>query len=1233
MLTTPQLWTSLPSYGTPLFERTDAVATQIDSIFGESIIAAFTQDNRDFTSPGQPVNGSSVLAWRYTALGEAIGTAPVELSTQATDGFAYDADIASFEGGHTFNSGQSAFAVVYTHDYEDSFGVARTRIVYEQFERDGDFRAFTVLANTTSSSVSSLSEPKLAIGSDGQVLAVWVQNGDVVGANIDASVPRIEEQFNIFNGDPTNQIDGLAVTALETGKFAVSFGDVDTNPDNDDLYLSLVDITSSAVVNSTILSEQFDEEGMPSMATLPDGAIALAWIIDNTGGTDTGIRAIVLEADGTVRRDTFTPTTDAGNNQLLAEVVESGDGGFYVLHYQEDESVIKALRFDSQGVQQGAESNISFGSQIFSDLDAKLLSDGRLMISYSGGDGGILNPHYAFSQIWDPRENANAEATTSGLQVGTPDNDDFFFDRGAFTIDAFEGNDALRFNPGDADFFVIAKADGGIGTDRLIMEGDGTFDFTRQVADRYVNWETLAFNESGSGESLSKWRADQIGQFETFDFFSNPNTYETISIEMGLETTLDLRGVDVIDQTPFVDRVLIIGDGDAENITGSEGRDHIISNGGNDGIDGGEGNDLIEAGDGGDTVIGGLGDDEIYGGAGSDDLFGGSNNDTIFGGSGDDFIEGNSGNDTIVGGLGEDTMDGGADVDLLDLSQGDNGGLGWDFDMESGVLFNGVFNQSAVNFENVIGTSIGDNIKGNAEANHIMGGAGADTLNGRGGLDTVDGGEGDDLIIMQSSSSPSYAASGIETVIGGSGFDTIIMSGSGTMDLRGDAISGIEQLQFGSGLDNTLVLDATTVQFGMTSNATIKGFNSPLAGAQDRVQVDLTGDEDVDLRKWQFEDFDYETAVNAPITEKDHIQIFGGAGSNKIEGSITSDIISAAAGDDEIWGDIGNDFIDAGEGADTVYGGAGYDILISGMDADIDLLYGGEGRDQLVSFGGPDKLYGGADNDVYFLTGTDGARIFEDADEGYDIINASIRQVLMSDNIERLNFTSDIDHVARGNELDNRINGNAGDDKFIIDAGGADIISGGSGRDTFDARSSSEGIRVYLNNQDFNTAATAGDFFASIETFIGSSTADDVMRAGDGRARFSGSGGEDRLFGGNNIDFLQGGDGNDDLRGGNGRDTLIGGRGDDEMQGGKDRDQFRFVDSDFGQDAILDYQDGLDTLRFFSAVATDFSDFTITGNGTANVTVTLDANPASQIELTSANGSNMLIDVSDFQFY
>ena len=70
----------------------------------------------------------------------------------------------------------------------------------------------------------------------------------------------------------------------------------------------------------------------------------------------------------------------------------------------------------------------------------------------------------------------------------------------------------------------------------------------------------------------------------------------------------------------------------------------------------------------------------------------------------------------------------------------------------------------------------------------------------------------------------------------------------------------------------------------------------------------------------------------------------------------------------------------------------------------------------------------------------------------------------------------------------------------------------------------------------------------------------------------------------------------------------------------------------FGADTITDWEDGLDGIKIDSpGVATSLADFSIAGNGTASVLLTLNALPSSSIALHAA--SAITITAADFLFY
>jgi Ca2+-binding RTX toxin-like protein len=94
-------------------------------------------------------------------------------------------------------------------------------------------------------------------------------------------------------------------------------------------------------------------------------------------------------------------------------------------------------------------------------------------------------------------------------------------------------------------------------------------------------------------------------------------------------------------------------------------------------------------------------------------------------------------------------------------------------------------------------------------------------------------------------------------------------------------------------------------------------------------------------------------------------------------------------------------------------------------------------------------------------------------------------------------------------------------------------------------------------------------------------------------------------------------------------DYLVGNNSANVMAGGLGADTFVFNTLQFGGDKISDFQDGIDHLSSTSAIATSLANFTITGNDTASVTVTL--NGGGSIVIVGMSGITH-VDSSDFLF-
>jgi Ca2+-binding RTX toxin-like protein len=143
-----------------------------------------------------------------------------------------------------------------------------------------------------------------------------------------------------------------------------------------------------------------------------------------------------------------------------------------------------------------------------------------------------------------------------------------------------------------------------------------------------------------------------IGNNQANNLTGTPENDELIGVQ-GDDT---LTGLEADDN--------LYGNLDNDLLSGRQGDDNLYGNDGNDTLFGGVGEtlpddnlsdiDLIRGGKGNDLLFGNRGEDTMLGSEGDDTIYGGKDNDLITGETGDDFIAGDLGNDTLVGGEGSD---------------------------------------------------------------------------------------------------------------------------------------------------------------------------------------------------------------------------------------------------------------------------------------------------------------------------------------------------------------------------------------------------------------------------------------------------------------------------------------------------------------------------------------------------------------------------------------------------
>ncbi len=634
-----------------------------------------------------------------------------------------------------------------------------------------------------------------------------------------------------------------------------------------------------------------------------------------------------------------------------------------------------------------------------------------------------------------------------------------------------------------------------------------------------------------------------------------------VMVELALDSTTasTFTGADV--QVDYVHAYSL--DGSAASVTGGSGADTLTDAAGAQTLTGNAGNDsyyvsnsittVVEATGGGtDTVNASinytLGDNVenlVLTGAATTGT-GNALNNAITGNALANILTGGAGNDTIDGGAGADTMYGGRGNDVFTVDNaGDRVieyvGEGTDTVISSidyvapanietlqltGAARVGTANDTGMTLR---GNDLGDTLTGGAGGDQIIGGAGNDRIEGGAGWDKMTGGAGNDVFVVRA------------------GFTGDVITDFDVTHDRIDWSALAKAYPNGPIIRQTAAGDATAT----FSSRDMITFTGVTAAALIAAKV---------------------FANPAAIPNMPAQTLVATSGSDVFTVTSADTVIdnSAAGGSDTLYA-----YVDytatAGIKTIALYGAAthayGNDLdnsLIGNVTGSV--LSGGAGNDSLIGRDGADTMYGGAGNDYYVVNNV-GDVVIEYANEGSDLISASIDYVL-SDNVEKLSLTGTA-VIGTGNSLDNTLVGNAVANTLIggagndyIDGGlGADRMVGGTGDDTYIVDNAGDVVVEQANEgKDWITSSVDYHAPANIESLKLVGTATHAWANDTGMS----------LFGNDLGNWLVGGLGADIITGGKGNDVIIGGAGNDRLIGGGGSDTFVFGPGS-GRDTITDF--------------------------------------------------------------
>ncbi|ESQ87206.1 hypothetical protein ABAC460_20765 [Asticcacaulis sp. AC460] len=509
-------------------------------------------------------------------------------------------------------------------------------------------------------------------------------------------------------------------------------------------------------------------------------------------------------------------------------------------------------------------------------------------------------------------------------------------------------------------------------------------------------------------------------------------------------------------------------------------------------------------------------------------LTGSKFDDLLTGTAGADQLDGGIlSQDTLAGGLGDDSyyVDHAGDVVTEAANEGTD------------TVFASLNYTLGANVERLVLTGTA-NLSGfgNTGDNHLTGNAGANVLDGRGGVDTLVGGAGDDSYYVDHDGD-------VVTEAANGGKDTVLSRLSYTLGANLENLVLIApgpaaQSGYGNALNNLLTgTSYANVLDGKAGADTMQGH-----GGNDAYYVDDFGDVVIEAQAGGVDGVITGLAFYALGDWVENLT-FTGTGANRGTGNDQNNALSGNSGKDELNGLAGDDRLDGKAGADIMNGGLG--------------------------------------NDTFHVDNV-GDVIGEYANEGTDLVYATVSFSLAGINAENLTLLGDGHINAGGNGFANLLTGNFGNN--VLDGlAGNDTMAGGIGNDTYYVQSAGDKV--------VETAGQGRDLiFSSVSYSLYGQVVEDLTLTGSANLNATG----------NTL--------GNSLVGNSGKNILNGMSGKDVLTGGLGADVFLFTAGS-----------GLDTITDFSAAQKDSIDVHAYTNGVANAGLVSQSGAHVLVALSSGN--------------
>jgi len=1152
-------------------------------------------------------------------------------------------------------------------------------------------------------------QPDIAVLNNGNYVVSWQSSNQnngywgVYGQIFTPNGDKVGGEFQVHNNNYRHSSDP-SIVALSNGGFVVAYIEYDGS--SYDSEGQIFDQNGNKVGSVFQINTYTDQnQYYPVVTASLDGGFFITWYSENQDGSSWGVYGQRFDGTGNKVGAEFRINSQTTDNQNTPTITTLSNGEILVAWGSQNQDGdgygIYAQRYNL-GTLYGTNGNDSLKGGGFNDVIDGLNGND----SMSGGLGDDFYFVDSTSDVVTEASNAGTDTIKSFVTYTLPTNVENLILTGTAAING-TGNASHNVITGNA---ANNTLNGGTGVDTLIgglgndiYVVDSTTDVitenTSAGTDTIQSSVTFSISTLSNIENLTLTGSSVInGTGNTGNNVLTGNTANNILTgDVGNDTLNGSTGIDTLVGGTGNDVYQVDSITDVITENASAGTDTIQSpvtfslaalpnienltltasaaingtgNASNNVITGNTANNTLDGGTGVDTLVGGTGDD-IYvvdsitdvitenASAGTDTIqssvtfslaalsnienltltgsaaingTGNASNNVITGNTANNTLDGGTGVDTLIGGTGDDIyiVDSTTDVITENANEGTD-------TVQSSVTFSlaalpNIENLTLTGSAAINGTgNAGNNvITGNSANNTLNGDAGNDTLNGGTGVDTLIGGKGDDIYIVDSTTD-------VITENANEGTDTI--QSSVTFSLA--AIANVENLTLtGSATINSTGNTGNNILTGNTANNTLSGGdgNDTLNGGtgvdtliggtgDDIYQVDSTTDvitentnegTDTVQSSVTFSLAAFPNIENLTLTGSVAIDGIGNASNNVITGNTANNTLEGGTGVDTLIGGTGDDIYvvdsttdviteNANEGSDTIQSSVTFSLAalpnvenltltrsaaIDGTgNASNNVITGNTANNTLDGGTGVDTLIGGTGDDIYIVDSTTDV-ITENTNEGTDAVQSSVTFSLAAlPNIENLTLTGSSVINGTGNASNNIITGNSANNALTGDAGN-DTINGGTGVDTL-IGGTGDDIYIVDSTTDVITenANEGTDTIQSSVTFSLTTLPNIENLTLTGSVAINGTGNAS-----NNV--ITGNTANNTLNGGTGVDTLVGGTGND----------IYVVDSI--TDVITENaNEGTDTIQssvtFNLATLSNIENLTLTGssviNGTGNI--------------------------------